>query len=591
METNERIEKLEHQVAALERELHLLKNAISAPQPIAATSKPIAPSMQQAPKPSAPPSQAAPAQPAPLPREPKPPIDWEHLIARVWLPRIFIVVFLIGVLWGFTAAVNAGFITEPIRCFIGVIAAALMYWQAERQTARKRSALGQVLHGGAVAVLILSLSAAHLLYDLIPSSIAFILYILSIAVGLFTAIRHRSQVLMIIMMVAGYLIPFLVDSENPNIQVFIGYEAAFSIAMLWMADRFKYRVAFYFAYLILHLPLLITYSFGESDYRAAFLIAVLAQHLVLFALCSYRTIMRDEHRTIILYSSYGLLVAWTAGLYSNDEWLYRSVIAISTLVYGLSAFWFWKRERSYGVYASIATMGLFLLLIDFLDAGQLSAAMIVEGIIAILLGISLKSVLQQVTGWIVFGIGSLFTVTWPIDEVLSDHTLAWVVLLAAILVLYAWTRKLPASSNYHPLKSAFLWTDAALLLIFITQITNLLTESLSWDLQRLILSGVWLAFSITFIIVGVGKGIRKARLAGVIFLLVTLLKVIFTDLPDVSTAIRAILFLSLGGIGVAVSRLFYKGNGKKGTQLDNKDGDHAPTEHAVEVEEERPVKE
>ncbi|MGO4274314.1 hypothetical protein AB4Z22_31520, partial [Paenibacillus sp. TAF58] len=56
-------------------------------------------------------------------QQPAPPRDWEHLIARVWLPRIFIVVFLLGVLWGFTAAVNAGIITEPVRCILGVIVA------------------------------------------------------------------------------------------------------------------------------------------------------------------------------------------------------------------------------------------------------------------------------------------------------------------------------------------------------------------------------------------------------------------------------------------------------------------------------------
>ena len=50
----------------------------------------------------------------------------------------------------------------------------------------------------------------------------------------------------------------------------------------------------------------------------------------------------------------------------------------------------------------------------------------------------------------------------------------------------------------------------------------------------------------------------KVRLAGILFLFITLLKIIFFDLPDVSTAMRAILFIGLGAIGVAISRLFYK---------------------------------
>ncbi|MEI0737776.1 hypothetical protein VQ056_15745 [Paenibacillus sp. JTLBN-2024] len=91
---------------------------------------------------------AYPGQQAQVPREPKPPKDWEHLIARVWLPRVFIVVLLLGVLWGFTAVVKAGYLTEPVRCLLGVVAAAVMYWLGERQLRSKREALGQVLLGG-----------------------------------------------------------------------------------------------------------------------------------------------------------------------------------------------------------------------------------------------------------------------------------------------------------------------------------------------------------------------------------------------------------------------------------------------------------
>jgi uncharacterized membrane protein len=80
--------------------------------------------------------------------------------------------------------------------------------------------------GGSVAVLILSSFAAHMLYHLIPSTPAFILYVISIAAGIFTAVRQRSESLVVIMMIGGYLIPFLVDTDQPNVWIFVIYLAS-----------------------------------------------------------------------------------------------------------------------------------------------------------------------------------------------------------------------------------------------------------------------------------------------------------------------------------------------------------------------------
>ena len=96
------------------------------------------------------------------------------------------------------------------------------------------------------------------------------------------------------------------------------------------------------------------------------------------------------------------------------------------------------------------------------------------------------------------------------------------------------------------------------LLVYLTQLTNSLTRTLTYDYQHLILSAVWAVYAILLIFFGLVVKKPKARLVGIIFLFVTLLKIIFIDLPDVSAAIRAILFIGLGAVGVGISRLFYK---------------------------------
>lgn len=495
-------------------------------------------------------------------KQPAPPRDWEHLIARVWLPRIFIVVFLLGVLWGFTAAVNAGIITEPVRCILGLIVAGFMYWQGEVQIRRKRMALGQVLLGGSSGVLILSLFAAHMLFALIPSTLAFVLYVVSIAASVFTAVRHRSQALMIITLLAGYLVPFLVDSAKPNIWVFAGYEGLFSMVMIVLSLRYSFRGAYFTAFGVLHLPLLFSTLFADDiGSRPAILTVVILQHLLLFAIFVLRSKDNQIGQRITLFLSFGLLAAWTYGLYggSKDRVFYEWMLAIWSLLYSGTTFWLYRQKRAFSVPLSIATFSVFLWLIYVLHADQAGSAILVEGAIALCLGAKLKSKLQQISGAITYFIGMLFVLTHPIRDLFSAESFAWLVLVATIGGLYAFYRAtLEEGRARIEISLLLLWMELILLLVYLTQLTNSLTRTITYDYQHLILSAVWVVYAILLIVFGLIVQKPKARLVGIIFLFVTLLKIIFIDLPDVSTAVRAILFIGLGAIGVGISRLFYK---------------------------------
>jgi uncharacterized membrane protein len=169
-----------------------------------------------------------------------------------------------------------------------------------------------------------------------------------------------------------------------------------------------------------------------------------------------------------------------------------------------------------------------------------------------------KSKLQQITGGSAYFLGALSVIYTQLDYILSVHTLSWIILMASLILLYYFFRKQPLESKYHTYQNGLVWVNAILFLIFTTQITNIATAGLTSDLQHLLLSSIWIVYAVSVIVVGALAKKKKARLAGILFLFVTLLKIIFIDLPDVSAIIRAVLFLGLGGIGVTVSRLFYR---------------------------------
>jgi multidrug transporter EmrE-like cation transporter len=64
--------------------------------------------------------------------------------------------------------------------------------------------------------------------------------------------------------------------------------------------------------------------------------------------------------------------------------------------------------------------------------------------------------------------------------------------------------------------------------------------------------------SIAAFIIGALKTFKTATYVGVGILFLTLFKLVLYDLPFIPMAIRALLFIVLGAIGLIISRLFYK---------------------------------
>ncbi|GBF77853.1 hypothetical protein PA598K_06429 [Paenibacillus sp. 598K] len=495
------------------------------------------------------------------PPPPRPPIDWEA-VARVWLPRVFIVVLLLGVLWGFSAAIAAGYINEPVRCLLGVIAAAVMYWLGERQIRGGRDALGQVLLGGAVALLMLSGFAAYTLYGLIPAEVAAVYYIGTVALGVYASLRHRSESLMVTAMVAGYLLPFLLIVNEPNLLLSTSYLTVFSVAMLVLSTRFEFRTAYGAAFGLLHLPLmLLSISQLEAE-RPLFLMAILIQHAALYILTVlYRRDQPSTYRQALLFTGFMVMAGWFYAMYGlQSPGMYGALIGVTALVYAGTAYWSYRQgQAAYAVYAVTAMAGVALWLLHTLQQELLAGALLLQGTAAIVLGLRLRSNLQFYSGLGLYLVGALAVISMPMQQLYSGETVSWVILLATLPVLYGYyvtTRREEASQQ--PALQLIMWAEGLLMLYFLTRVAQLLSASLTDEGQQLVVSGVWIVYAIAVIVVGMILAKARVRLAGVAFLCLTLLKIVFVDLPGLSTAVRAVLFIALGAAGIVASRLLYK---------------------------------
>ncbi|MGI2297622.1 DUF2339 domain-containing protein [Paenibacillus sp. GXUN7292] len=571
------------------------------PQAVQGQSQPSAPYGQapQQPQGSMPhPGQAAaqpPIQPYGYPPPPYRPIDsngrykenqsLEHVLARVWLPRVFIVVLLLGVLWGFLAIVVNGHLSQEVRCILGVLLGAILYGTGVQQTKKDRAGLGKVLLGGSLGVFILSLSAAHLLYDLISAPVAIILYMAVLVLITYTSLKWRSQTLLVLSTLSGYMIPFLVAYNSSSEYLFIGYQLVFSIFMFLLATRYNYQVAYWFSFGLLHFSFILALALDYTENEALILTALTIQHLVLLVQFIRRK-QSNAEQLAMQFVSFLLLAMWANLLY-NDSNLYPIMLAAGALIYGAAAYHFMKiasqaaadhEQQSFhrhrvDVSMVIATAAVFLFIMNWSGMAYSSIAVFAEGVLALILGAKIKYTLQKITGSILAIISGVWIITDAPVKIVSTETLGWIVLLAGIAVIYAayskWIFPKTQQSteadgaighdNNKLLLSALLWLEAALGLIFVSIIVNLATKGMESDIRHFILSGAWLLYALGAIAVGMIFKLSKARLTGMLFLFVVLMKVILIDVPDVSLSIRAIMFIVLGAVGIAVSRLLYAG--------------------------------
>ncbi|HZG88105.1 DUF2339 domain-containing protein [Paenibacillus sp.] len=532
---DDKLSELERRIERLEAEVRRLQ-AEKAGAPVGMPAR----------TPAAAPPRPAVERPAPKPREP---VDWEHTIGRVWLPRVFVFVLLFGVIWGFKAAVDFGIVTEPVRVGLGYLLAAGLLGFGHRQMKGNRALLGSVLLGGSVCALMLTTFAAHALYGYFGGYAAFALNALWVVLAIGLSHRYRSEGLAVLAAIGGLLVPLLVDIEGNTSMFYAAFEAMVYGAFLWYSLRMSFRVLYYAAAGLLHAALLALVATGGD--AAVFAAVAVLQHLFLLGAYVLRS-ARIEEQAGTLLMSFALTFGWMWASYEEGT-LHYALLSLAVL-HSACAFALWRRSGKEAVppSAAVATYALLTFLLSALDGEARPILATWEGIAALFVGQAAGSKFQRANGFLVYGIGVLLTAFALLDgmtAIVSIQSLLWLSLLGS---LFAMKRIVPAIG-----KQTNVAVGVALLLL-ITDVTGCLTAALSDNAQRLSLSFAWALYAAAGVAYGAFRKSKQVRGIGLAMLFATLLKVIFFDLPNVPIAVRAILFIGIGLIGMLLSRLLYR---------------------------------
>jgi Predicted membrane protein (DUF2339) len=217
-------------------------DAVQPPRPAVPMAAPAAsragaatPSRQPLPS-SAPAGGQTPPPPRP-PRAAAPSFDWESLIGVKLFSAIAGIATVLAAILFLRYSMQEGWLQPPIRVLIGVAVAIALLVVCELKAARAYPATANALDAAAIAILFATFFAAHALWNLIPSLVAFGLLAAVTVLAVLLSIRRESLFIAMLGLVGGFTTPALLSAgENRPIPLF-AYLALLNIGLAWVAYR------------------------------------------------------------------------------------------------------------------------------------------------------------------------------------------------------------------------------------------------------------------------------------------------------------------------------------------------------------------
>lgn len=513
--------------------------------------------------------------------------DLEAKIGGVWLNRIGMLIFLLGAAFFLKLAHDWGWINEPVRIIIGILAALILLWLGEKNRRRGFTAYGQGLTGGGIALLYFTIFASFYYYELISDTTGMSLLIFVTTGAVLLALYQDAPAVAALGLLTGFLNPALFIAGEPRFVLMMIYLILLNLGLLTVVyfKRWRYLGAISFFLTGGFLTWAVLYRFNNPAlglapvatqlYFSIFLLLFLAP-LLLRVIVQRRPLESMEMRLMIT----------GAALYYGLSWLnlhqdHPAVMGWFTLA--LAAFYLLtgfallpaagRDPRAYFTAFALATALLVLFVPLQLEGAWIFVGWSVQAALLCYLGLRLADRRIHPGFWFVLALAllRLLSVEWehcqPEDfrfliNKTALLTFGFIALLLFLGRLYHHYLKESKTS-----KERLVLTGAAgvLLLIFCSREIHYFGQALAWrtgagdyfkNLALMAISLFWSIYAAALMIAGFILKLPPLRYAAIGLFGLTVAKVILFDLSSLELTYRIISLVISGLILLGASYLY-----------------------------------
>jgi uncharacterized membrane protein len=510
--------------------------------------------------------------------------EWEQILGGSWLARIGVLALIFGIGFFLKFAFDNDWIGPTGQIVLGIVAGLVMlglgyYWW------KRYPILTQVLSGGGIAVLYLSIFAAFAIYDLIHIYVAIGFLLLVSITSAALALRYDSMALAIIGIIGAFVAPFILgafgergigaDGAGQAAQL-LAYIIVVDIGVLILSTFRNWR---WFTLLALVCSLIsFGVLYGEFNRDISVATAMVSLTIIFLIFVGATSLFHIVWRRVPQAYDYALMVinataylGISLGLMWGDfrVWMGGFVLLL-TLFYGALSYTAlkWSAENVRLSLFALAIALVFLTVAIPIQLGDTAWTTIVwaaEFVLLIWLSFVLRMPQLRTYSYVIFVIMAIRLLIFDttvnmhtFQPILNERFLAFVVGIAATyLAAYVlWRQRETFPEWSAPASTLLIAANFFSLWILSFEVWHSFSSALRTaesaareglrNAQNLSLTAVWAIYAVAGLAVGIAKRWRYVRLGALGFLAVPIIKVFVYDVFKLEMGYRIGAFVGLG---------------------------------------------
>ncbi|MBU4272679.1 MAG: DUF2339 domain-containing protein [Planctomycetes bacterium] len=270
-------------------------------------------------------------------------VSIEYAIAGNWLLRIGVLILVMGVGFFLMYSIEKGWIDEVGQVMLSATAGLAMLVAGTRMLGRRYHLFGQGMIGGGIAVLYLTVFAAHSHYDppLIENQTAFALMIIVTCLSGWIAVRFNSLLVAVLGILGGYGTPIMLETGVVAYVSLYGYLLILGVGVLGISYKKNWHLLNYLSFIGAYSLLFTTMHRWHYEPKDFWLVMpFLAAFFILFSTMTFLFNFVNRKKSTLL-EVLGLLV--NAGVFFGVcNWIVRDAYGehwVAAVSLALAAFY------------------------------------------------------------------------------------------------------------------------------------------------------------------------------------------------------------------------------------------------------------